>query len=429
MKECLCYFKGRPVFHKLFLKIREKYQGLGHLGGSVLLTGLSPEEKTELGGFFQKDFQRNRSVTISYEAMKKALLESRFSGLCWEDILTCYFGTQLMSKKEEREKEERDRLEFLQKLKNRYDDFMNGNAEHSWDWVLSLFQKTGVCHQSVLKQYKENKEELVFIMDQVLLAGKHLPVYENRVETMAVFAAKITGNPHFFDEGTLGEKLLSSYLDFFFYRKEEQELSRTEQKGKQLYQAGIMKDDLSNFVLVYNLHGRKKDGEFHEGLEGFAKEKEPVQLTLMTLGNLQDVWGETDKVFMVENPAVFSYLCKKYPNSSFLCGNGQIRLAVWVLMDFLRQHHRIFYAGDFDPEGLLIAQKLKLRYGDKLSFWRYEERFFEEYLSDVVISESRLKKLDKVVVKELQGVKEMLLKKKRAVYQEAMMEEYFSSKY
>lgn len=425
MEECLCYFKKRPVFHKLFLKIRDKYQGLGHLGGSVLLTGLSPEEKTELGGFFQKDFQRNRSVTISYETMKKALLESRFSELCWEDILTCYFGTQLMSKKEEREKKERELAEFLQKLKNRYDGFMTGNAEHSWDWVLSLFQKTGVCHQSVLKRYKENKEDLVFIMDQVLLAGKNLPVYKNRVETMAVFSAKITGNPHFFDEGTLEEKLLSSYLDFFFRGEEDQELSRTEQKGKQLYQAGIMKDDLSNFVLVYNLHGRKKDGQLHEGLEGFAKEKEPVQLTLMTLGDLRDVWAETDKVYVVENPSVFSYLCKKYPDGSFLCGNGQIRLAVWVLMDFLCSHHEFCYGGDFDPEGLLIAQKLKVRYRDKLSFWGYEERYFEKYLSDVVISEKRLKKLDKVWIEELQEVKTMLRKKKRAVYQEAMMEEYW----
>lgn len=425
MEECLCYFKKRPVFHKLFLKIRDKYQGLGHLGGSVLLTGLSPEEKTELGGFFQKDFQRNRSVTISYETMKKALLESRFSELCWEDILTCYFGTQLMSKKEEREKKERELAEFLQKLKNRYDGFMTGNAEHSWDWVLSLFQKTGVCHQSVLKRYKENKEDLVFIMDQVLLAGKNLPVYKNRVETMAVFSAKITGNPHFFDEGTLEEKLLSSYLDFFFRGEEDQELSRTEQKGKQLYQAGIMKDDLSNFVLVYNLHGRKKDGQLHEGLEGFAKEKEPVQLTLMTLGDLRDVWAETDKVYVVENPSVFSYLCKKYPDGSFLCGNGQIRLAVWVLMDFLCSHHEFCYGGDFDPEGLLIAQKLKVRYRDKLSFWGYEERYFEKYLSDVVISEKRLKKLDKVWIEELQEVKTMLQKKKRAVYQEAMMEEYW----
>lgn len=131
-----------------------------------------------------------------------------------------------------------------------------------------------------------------------------------------------------------------------------------------------MKDDLSNVVLTYHLHGRKKDGELHLGLEGFAQENEPVQLTLMTLGSLQDVWAENDMVYVVENPAVFSYLCKQYPEGSFVCGNGQIRLAVWVLMDFLCQHHHFCYGGDFDPEGLLIAQKLKERYQDRLSFWQ-----------------------------------------------------------
>lgn len=424
MEECLRYFKERPVFHALFLKIRDKYEGLGHLGGSVVFNGLSAEEKTMLGGFFQKDFQKHKSVTISYDAMKKALSESRFAQLCWEDILTCYFGGELMSKKEERAKKEQEMEEFLQKLEKRYDDLMEGRKETSWEWVLSLFQKTGSYYPSVLKLYQEDQEALSFVIGRVLLAGKQLPVYENRVETMPVFSAKVTGNPHFFDEGTLGEKLLSSYLKFFFCQEEDGELSKTEKKGKLLYQAGLMRDDLSNFVLTYHLHGRKKDGSLHSGLEGFAAEKEPVQLTLMTLGNLQDVWAENDTVYVVENPAVFSYLCKQYPERSFLCGNGQLRLAVWVLMDLLCQHHHFCYGGDFDPEGLLIAQKLKDRYQDRISFWGYEGRCFETYGSDVELSESRLKKLDKVSAEELQEVKAMLWKERRAVYQEAMMEEY-----
>jgi uncharacterized protein (TIGR02679 family) len=424
MAELVRYFKERPVFHTLFLKIRKKYEGLGHLGGSVVLNGLSEEEKMQLGGFFQKDFMPYRSVTISYAAMEKALLESRFQGLCWEDILACYFGSRLITKQERKEKKEEAWLDFLQELKNQVLNAGLKQMPQAEKWLFALFDRKESYYAWIKKQYEEDKERLAFLILQVLLAGEAFSVYEKRMETIPVFAAKITGNPHFFDEGTAAEKLLCTYLEVLFGKMEEKELSRTEQKGKLFYQAGMIRDDVSNFVLSYHLHGRRLDGELHDGLEGFAREGEPVQITLMTLGKLDKVWAEKETVYMVENPAVFAFLCKKYPEEAFLCGNGQIRLAVWVLMDLLCRENKVCYGGDFDPEGLLIAQKLKRRYGERVSFWGYEERYFEEYGSDVEISGVRLKKLDGVVQEELQGVKRRLLATKRAVYQEAMMGEY-----
>ena len=72
----------------------------------------------------------------------------------------------------------------------------------------------------------------------------------------------------------------------------------------------------------------------------------------------------------------------------------------------------------------MIAQKLKTRYRDRVVLWGYEEKYFDRYISKVEMSEIRLKKLEKLTLLELQGIKERLLKEKRAVYQEAMMEEY-----
>lgn len=33
--------------------MRDKYAGLGHFGGTAMLTSLSREEKSQLGGFFK----------------------------------------------------------------------------------------------------------------------------------------------------------------------------------------------------------------------------------------------------------------------------------------------------------------------------------------------------------------------------------------
>ena len=56
-----------------------------------------------------------------------------------------------------------------------------------------------------------------------------------------------------------------------------------------------------------------------------------------------------------------------------------------ILLDLLKENHTFHYAGDFDPEGLLIAQNLKERYGSKLTLWNYQVEWYEKYLSDTVL--------------------------------------------
>lgn len=101
-KECLEYFRACQVYQKLFEGMRKKYAGLGRLGGTVTLTGLTREERQQLGGFFQKDYTENKTVTISGRLMEKALSSSRFAGISWEEILEAYFGQPLEVTKEQK---------------------------------------------------------------------------------------------------------------------------------------------------------------------------------------------------------------------------------------------------------------------------------------------------------------------------------------
>ena len=101
LKECLEYFRERPVYKKFFSKWREKYAGLGYLGGKITLTGLDQEEKAQLSGFFQKDYTESRTVTISAQVFEKRLQNSRFAGISGEELLKAYFEQPLVIKKEE----------------------------------------------------------------------------------------------------------------------------------------------------------------------------------------------------------------------------------------------------------------------------------------------------------------------------------------
>ena len=204
---------------------------------------------------------------------------------------------------------------------------------------------------------------------------------------------------------------------------------RAEEKAALFYRAGLLKDELSNHVLVYGISGAEKDGRPHKGILGYLEQREPLHLSLLTLGKLARVSPQTGKrVYIVENPAVFAVLAKAWPDAAIVCGNGQTRLATLVLLDLFGSDTEFWYAGDYDPEGLLIAQRLKERYGERLHFWQYRREFYEKYRSDVEISDRSIKKLDRVYREELQDIKQAMKRQKKAAYQEAMLGEYLGDR-
>ena len=420
MTQCLEYFRKRPVYRKLFAKVRSKYESLGHFGGTVTLTGLSVQEKQELGGFLQKDYTENKTVSVSAASLEKALKSSRFARLDWEEILEAYYGEALVGKKEQKLFETKRCEDFWGSI---LESCANDSASEFLREVL-MQKKEGYLF--LIQQYKEDKEELKKLLKNFTEAVTALAVLKEtgKKELLPVFAAASTGNPHYFDEGTTAEKLLSLYLRWRFDTEKQVGLSKAEYKKKLYFEAGILKDELSNDVLVYGIRAWRKDGSVHEGIDGFFRCREVMKLTLKTLGSLEVISGTEKHVYVVENPSVFSSLLDKYPDSTFVCGNGQLTLAVFVLLDKLAEHHILYYAGDFDPEGLQIAANIKYRYKEKVVLWNYRPELYEKYSSDVILNERRLKKLEKIEERELKEIKELMRSRKRAAYQETMLEEY-----
>lgn len=417
LEECMLYFKARPVYKKLFLKMRDKYAGLGHFGGTVLLTSLSREEKNQLGGFFQKDYTINKTITISADLMERCLASSKFAGLTWELILETYFGEPLQVKREIELEESKRREDYFAEILEQISD------ESGREWLHRVLAEKKEGYSLIIQLYKENPEELRNVLNYVTAGIAKLKVFQEKKkkELLPVFSANITGNPHYFDEGKTGEKLLFHYLKERKFVLRQEGLSRVEYKNRIYYEAGLLKDEVSNDALAYGIHGWRMEGGLHKGIEGFFENQEPVKLTLQTIGRLEKICGQSQQVYVVENPAVFSVLIRKHPEWTVICGNGQLRLAVLVLMDKFMCDTVFWYAGDFDPEGLLIAQKLKLRYGDRMNLWKYEVNLYETYLSEVELSDRRIKKLEQVYIQELQEIKEVMCKKRRAAYQESMI--------
>lgn len=420
IEEALSYFRRYPVYDKLFVAMRKKYASLGHLGGSFVLPELTGEERDIISGFVGIDLGRDSTVKISFSALNKALVKSRFGALAWEEILVQYFGKPLSVKREERiERQEKQRLFWETCLSQ-----CKSKDVRAWLSDILLEHRQG--YRIMERQYNANKEEMGELLKNVIEALEHLPANENRKQFLPVFAAEVTGNPHYFDDGTTACNLLLNYGEYRFGRT-ERILSGVEQRESVLYQMGILRDELSNACIAYNIKGWKEDGCLHQGLHGFCREKQAFQLTLNTLGrltSLESAKNGNHKIYIVENPAVLSYLVKKYPNHTFLCTMGRLKLAAYVAMDLFPKTDIFYYAGDFDPDGLQIAQGLKKRYGERLRLWNYKRKYYDQAISDLTIDDVGLKKLEKIVLPELQDIRQCLLQFRKAAFQEGMLNCY-----
>lgn len=131
----------------------------------------------------------------------------------------------------------------------------------------------------------------------------------------------------------------------------------------------------------------------------------------------------------MENPSVFAVLCGKEKagnvRRAYMCMNGQPRLAGLMVLDlFAKSGIRIYYAGDLDPEGLLIAQKLSQYYKGEFHYWHMETADYEKCRSEKVISPKRMKILERITDERLNPVLEKIEEHGTAGYQEMLVEDF-----
>lgn len=285
--------------------------------------------------------------------------------------------------------------------------------------------KGSVLNSMMVRDYHSNPDWLENQFSVICRGINQLPVFSGIYERLPVFSASVSGNPHYFDEG---KRSLTYLLLGIRTLLGESSPYKTEVEGRtgMLYRAGIMKDDLNNWVLCHGIRGFISGGVLHEGMEVYVKRKESQILTLQNISYLETVTPVGHEIYVVENPSVFSSLTERNKKDyTCVCSGGQLCLSVVVLLDLLAESGKeIYYAGDFDPEGLSIAQKLVSRYGNQLKLWHYEEELYLKSMSSEDISESRLKMLDSLTDERLAELAALLKEHRLPGYQENIMEQF-----
>ncbi len=441
--ECLRYFRERPVFGKLLRGFREKYLSYGRFAGTVTLKNLKESEREDLEGFLLRNYHGKKSASVSAERFEKALSGSRFTGISGKDVLELYFREPVEGRKEQRQREDRQWTALLDRAKKEA-----GALSARWIDEISEIQSSGFMPYLKRRDREaggnlDEAERLLMLGVQILDAlpvGKAPDPSGMSARYLAVFAAEITGNPHAFDAGTKDGKYLEMLVEWYVRRTEVEAGANGEHGGKNsldrafpafrkqrlFLKAGILSDDVSNYALAAGIRACDRRGKLHAGMEGFLEEGEPVQIPLSVIAGWKSASCPGKRMYIVENPSVYAVLCGKWDRKcGLMCMNGQPRFSSLLLLDLLAQSGtEVWYAGDIDPEGLLIAQRLKRYYQGEFHYWHMSADDYEMCMSAEEISQRRQKMLEKVEDPELKGTAEALKKSGKAGYQENMLGVY-----
>lgn len=415
MNRKLQVFKEEPGFLKLFKLFKEKYRSLGRVGGTVSVHTLTEVELESIAGFLGRSKERlQEKGSIALLDFEKELAHTGFADYNLLPLLEAVLQETIFTKKEESEREKQQEDQFIDSLVKQIP------AGRWWlDWIQAKSSDT----RWIWSLYKQNKEELYEKLLAVFQAFTARPT-KGDLERLPFFSQRTTGNPHFFDPNEVGGKLLlhCMYVDQISQGNFDAVMPKTvEELNDLLAEYGIMRDDLWNFVTCQGLLASTKD-KVHPVWQAAINTHSVMNMPIKELTKVDRVWPAIgSKVWIVENSSVCSTLMDAVPTAPIVCTHGQLRVASWQLLDRLVQSNcTLYYSGDIDPEGIVIAEKLKKRYQDRVILWRMDQETYKGSISNEDIS-SRLSKLDNLTSPEWNGLITMMREVKKAGYQEAIV--------
>lgn len=419
---CAEYFRGNSAYRRCFSEFEKKWKSYGRAAGIVTLKNTSEEERRAIGGILGKIFYED-TIRFPFAEFEKGLQYTKFAPVDFEQVLEAYFGRKMITTQERRREEEREKADFFETVED-YLTECSGSDSAAVSWLREMFYEKKYGYQTVTREYGKDREQTEKLLKTV---GRALFLLENMQETeeeypLAVFSAEVSGNPHYFDQGTTAGQLLVYGI---CYATEKCYPENAHQWRELLLSNGIVPDNISSIVHIYGLR-LQVAGDWHPAYDVFCRRQETCAVTMENLQELTAVQPTGDKVYIVENEMVFSYLLKhlEQKNVTLLCTSGQLRSAAVKLIPFLLDiGAEIYYSGDIDPEGIRIADRLWRKYGERIHVWRMSEEDYEKSLSEEEIGSISMKKLETVENPVLRETAKEIRKRKRAGYQENILKD------
>lgn len=421
-RECAAYFRSRKAYERCMKELLKKWKSYGKTAGRITLKQTTEEERRAIGGIVGRAFYEE-TIHFSFSEFEKGLQKTRFAPVNMEKILEAYAGKSLKTNRELQEEDQFRREKFL-KTNQFYFREKAGADSLAFQWIEELLSGKKYGYSLLMREYGKDAlqaEEIfrhtgraLIKLEEMETSGEELP--------LAVFAAELSDNPHYFDRGTAAGLLLVHAICF----REKRGLPENTHEWRELLEdVGIVPDNISSQVHVCGL--RLKKGEsWHPAYEAFYENGEPCVVTMENLKDITEAKAIDNQVYVVENEMVFSYLTssEKKKACTILCTSGQLRSAAVKLLDFLvKSGASVYYSGDTDPDGLGIADRLWQKFQASVHIWRMGPEDYEKSLSGEAVGRFGLAKLEQLKHPVLRETAEYIRREKKAGYQENLLEE------
>ena len=419
MEKALEIINSNKIYIEIFKNVMKKYKQYSKITGYFNITPKNNEEMDILASF-DTNVYNNKKAKIKSKDVEK-LFNKKLKNFDFLQLLSVVTKEELITNKQVREILVNNEVEFFSTLIKFCE---NGIGK---EWIIAALQKKLYGYPSIKKLYKKALDEsnINYLKEDLIKcinAINNLPYLENKYESLAIFSARHTKDPHFFDKDSIYGKLLINALVY----KDSQgvnknEINNIDKLNKLYYRFGLLKDEISNSTCIYKLTGELEGNR----IDFLNMINEPFNISLSNIQKLDYIICKNNRVFIFENPAVFQSIIQDTDiDESIICTSGQLNLSSYMLLNKIKNLDKIYYAGDFDPEGLQIADKLKDLYKDKVEFMLYDEKYYEKIISDKELDLKRISKLKSIKDNDLKDISNYLMKYKKAAYQELLIDEY-----
>lgn len=407
------YFSSIPGWQRQLAQLRKKCLA-GYADGVIRLQDATPEECRAAEGLLGRHFVPPQ-LRYKVSDFEKALRDSRFAVADLAEFWQRLDGAPLRSHARQKTERQQEVHRFFAEEAA----LPHGEAARSWLQALEE-QKS---HGFGILQDRIGQPEAARWLHWVCCTLDRRQQHAEP-EELALCSYAVSTDPHALDGKNPAGSLLIHALAFW---QQVPLPTRARQRLALLRRCGLMQDDISDFTVQRGLILTGADGREHPAWAQLRQAGKFCLLTSSQLGEITGAASPTGRVYLLENQMLFSSLCRKSRlQHPLVCTSGQLKEASWQLLDLLVQKDcQLYYAGDFDPEGLSIADRLWQEYGDRVRFWHMEPQDYRRDISEKKIEgEGRLRQLEQIACPALRPTAQAVLAERCAGYQEALAEQY-----
>lgn len=448
LRRAAAYFR-REGFRRALKAVWRKYVSLGRIGGQAVLEKASKEECEALNGFFGWNYRVGESIPIPLESFDLELRDSAFE----IDLLELHLaleGKPLLTRNERQAGELRAWHRLFAEVRES-ERLASGSLAEGW--LGEMERGTGTGLRTLRECYKADPEAArtalaatIRALDQLLGAGDRRIMAPIR---LPVLAARVSGDAHMLDPNRPAGRLLIAALrrELGMEGSDPESAEDREEadaaNGRDMARGGIGIVDGSESLRLRELYRRA--GILDDDLSSIVHWyiTQPGSSALPTVWTLRQVEAETHfpscfGIYAVENPAVFSTILDSLGTAgagaggvpaALICTSGPASAAAirWLqrCLEASPAECRLYYSGDFDVKGLVMAQTLQRLFPERFTPWRFDSEAYREVsvrCQGPAFDNAELERLGNMSVTWDAGLCGLMRQSGRKAHQEALME-------